>query len=270
MKKQSFISTLFFLIIILIFSSCDKGELSEPQYYGSFNITGSALSTSYMVVKYNGDSVGVLKADETTELRKAYNVNFQFPEGTGVVALYKEGNLVDDTTITVIKDSISPSLEAIYSDRINVYGFWNASKTSDYVKVSADSVKIEIRYLRNDTGDASLNDIEITFGYYDSRKTMNYTQRSHSPDVNLTLGAATKPMMFGFNDNSGNALAYTPLAIQVRNKSTGALLNGSKRNSFSFIGSPQRGKYYIASLAISGAATTGYNVYCTAGADPIN
>jgi hypothetical protein len=270
MKKQSFISTLFFFGIILAFSSCNKGELSESQYYGSFNITGSGLSTSDMVVKYNGDSVGVLKADAATLLCKIYNVNFQFPEGKGVVALYKEGKLVDDTTITVIKDSITPSLEAIYSDRINVYGFWNASKISDYVKISADSVKMEIRYLRNDTGDASLNDIEITFGYYDSRKTMNYTQRSNSPDVNLTLGASTKPMTFGFNDNSGNALTYTSFAIQVRNKSTGALLNGTKRNSFSFMSSPKKGKYYIASLAINGNATTGYNVYCTAGSDPIN
>jgi hypothetical protein len=270
MKQQHYFSILLLLAITLFFSSCDKGELSEPQYYGSFNITGSALSTGDMVVKYNGDSIGVLKADAATLLGKAYNVNFQFPEGTGVVALFKDGKLVDDSTITVIKDSINPSLEAIYSDRINVYGFWKASKISDYVKVSSDSVKIEIRYLRNDTGDASLNDIEITFGYYDNRKTMNYTQRSNSPDKNLTLGTATKPMMFGFNDNNGNALTYIPLAIQVRNKSTGALLNGAKRNSCSFISSPQKGKYYIASLAVNGNATTGYNVYCTAGSSPIN
>lgn len=278
MRKQSFLFIL--LAVALLAASCQKGELADNLNYGSFKVSGSVLSTSNMVVRYNGDSVGYLKAGQNTQLIKEYISSFQFPAGTGVLALYKDGKLVADTTVTITSHDDSPNIEAIYSDRIKVYGFWKSNTISNYIKVPSDSVHFIINF-KNISTDVTLNNVEMTFGYYtrkdyydpemdDYITKYTYTQRFNAPVVSLISGTESRLLSLGFNDNNGDPLNLTNIAIQVKNKITGALISDYEGKTDYDWFNPGRGKYYIFNVELNGDTKNGYNPGISSGNEPIN
>ena len=166
MKIKYLDHLLLLMIIGTICFSCEKGELGEGDSYGGFYVTGSGLSESAMTVKYNDSIIGTLSAGATSGVGKTTgSYKNQFLTGEGVLALYKEDNLVADTTITLLKDS-TLNFNAIYSDELGIYGFFNPQKGP------SDSLYIQLRYIDNT---ASLSFSSLTFEFFNSSSVQDNT-----------------------------------------------------------------------------------------------
>lgn len=260
---QHLLSAFLFTIFTFAFFSCQLGEEAENVYYGSFYAANAKLSNCDLTVKFNGDSLGVLRPEGFISKSN----NLQYKDGTtGILAFYKGNTLVCDTLISIKANMVKDSIEVIYSDRYKKYGFWDSKSMDDFFKVAPDSMKWELRY-EDKTAAKLLSNIEVTFGYYLSNYT--FVKRNNSPVLSFKSGNTDPSILsFGFNDNSGKPLKGVSNCVAVKIKNTGTNKYITDSNGYADfntnIPTNKNGKYLECVLEItdgkSTAKITGYVV----------
>jgi hypothetical protein len=139
--KERILTAVSLFCLIAVFS-CRKGDLAPEKYYGGLNINNSALSMGAMDVYMDGNKAGSIKPGASLDLGTLTAGQ------SGHLSIYKAdsaqtaANLIADTVVVIPKNN-KTSLDVLYSDLLQVKGFWDKS----VLAVPSDSIRIRIKYV---------------------------------------------------------------------------------------------------------------------------
>ena len=213
MKKNIIIAVL--LIGLITIFSCRKGAFAPEHYYGGITVNNSALSIVAMDVFLDGNKAGTINPGKSIDL------SLLIAGKTGHFTIYKADsahttdNLIADTLLAVPKNN-KTSLDVIYSELLQIKGFWDKS----VLTVPADSVRIRIKYISTVTTiTPPLKAYNIRL-YNGSPKT---TKDSLNYDIPLTINNFSQPITL---------LKGRDLYYRMIDPATGAYLKDNTTNYF--------------------------------------